>query len=294
MANNNKKMSVKKQVVPQKKSGRMTNPSGQTIVGSVNRPRFQSVNGSDLRITNTELLFPMTTLASPNTSFSQNIPLNPASSNQFGWLAPIAKNFNKYRFENLVISYVSRVATTRDGAVGLGVFYDYESSQSWKVGSSSVSDALTRLSYCSEFNTCPIYAGGNIGNPRDPDFVVVVAKTGPQSRRLNWFTIDSDPASPTSEASSKFNLSVQNFIGVVCEFSLSLSTVGYLYVTYDIVLSECACPFTPLPLTLGQGVSGIFDPKPFPPLPDIPQAPSEPKPKPPVSDPKNEAEELHT
>jgi hypothetical protein len=274
MANKQTKTRNSSMNVPDsRKQGRMVNPSGQLNVGKTNKPLIQNLSNGDIRIRNTELLSVLTTNATGPAAYRQNIPLNPASSNQFGWLAPIAKNFNKYRFDNLVVSFVSRVATTRDGTVALGVFYDYESSQSWLTNSTTIGTALTNLSYCSEYGSGAIYSGGCIGDVKSSDWMGVKPKTGPGSRRMNWFTIDPDPASTPTEQISRFNICVQNFLGLVNDFALNNSTTGYLYVTYDIVLSECSPPFVGVPSLMNKVESaspGPFDPVPFPPTPPIP------------------------
>lgn len=275
-------MAKTKQKPVVRRAGQMKNPGGQLLVSNVNRPKFESLNGTDLRITNTEAIY-----VPPSGAGRTNVPLNPAANFQFGWLSNIARNFNKYRFEKLDISYVSRVATTRDGSVSIGMFYDYESSQSWFVNNANIADAQRTLSYCSEFAYGPVYAGGNLGN-MDSDTLAVSARCGPGARRMNWFTIDPDPASTTSEQISRYNICVQNFLGVALDIPFA-GTIGTFYATYTIVLSECAPPYIDLTFQRVDVAGRPPEWRPFPSYPPIDDNP--PKPKPPPSGDKPRLEE---
>lgn len=206
---------------------------------TVNRSRGPQMkptkNGRGLIVSNTEVLEEV--VLQDTALYTQNIPLNPCAALQ--WLAFVARNYQKYRFLKLEATFVSRLAVTRDGSVAMGMFYDYESSQDWKVNSTQ---HIRDLSNCLEFTESPIYGGNQIERNTSGNWVGVAARCSADDRRYTWFTCDLDPGSTASEQISRFNLCTQNFLGVhVAAPGLAAgSNVGRVFLKYTIELSECA------------------------------------------------------
>lgn len=86
-------------------------------------PRFKSVSGKTV-ITHSEFV---STAGSASGGFITSIGFraNPTDFTMFPWLAPIAGNFDKYRFTSLSFEYIPLMPTTQAGRVGL--IFDYDS-----------------------------------------------------------------------------------------------------------------------------------------------------------------------
>lgn len=269
MAKTNKKKGVTTMAPIQRTAGQSKNPSSKLQLRNLNKPKIERISATETRITNTEFFTALTVPAGATaTKFQWDI--NPSTS-EFGWANNLVRSYGKFRFEKLEFSYVSRVSTTRDGSVGFGLFYDAESADSWFDTSGSIGLALGTLSYCSEYATAPIYGGSHIGMqlPGDmSEWVGVRADCSERNRRLPWFTVDPSPGTDVNRR----NLTAQAFLGAGVDFGLA-GTVGYLYVTYSIVLSQTARAVTPPALSVARTISmGRSEPVPgLPPLPPPPQ-----------------------
>jgi len=142
-----------------------------------------------------------------------------ASDTGISWLTAIANQYSMYKFHSITVKYVPTTGTTQSGYVALGFFPDAEEAASGWVPNTGTG-TLGQLSQCRKFTQVPLYSEATI-KLDSRDFV------------LDWYYTD-----PVSTSSSESRLTVAGGVGIMVTTNSTLtnSSVGVLYMEYDVEL----------------------------------------------------------
>jgi len=142
-----------------------------------------------------------------------------ATSSGLSWLSAIANQYSMYKFHSITVRYVPTTGTTQSGYVAMGFFPDAEEAAIGWVPTTGTG-TLGQLSQCRKFTQVPLYSEATI-KLDSKDFV------------LDWYYVD-----PTTTSSSESRLTVAGGVGIMVTTNSTLtnSSVGVLYIDYDVEL----------------------------------------------------------
>lgn len=142
-----------------------------------------------------------------------------ASDTGLSWLTAIADQYSMYRFHSITVKYVPTTGTTQSGYVAMGFFPDAEEVTNGWVPNTGTG-TLSQLSQCRKFTQVPLYSEASI-------------KLDPKDFVLDWYYVD-----PVSTSSSESRLTVAGAVGIMVTTNSTLtnSSVGVLYLEYDVEL----------------------------------------------------------
>jgi len=209
--------------------------------------------------------------------------INPSDDTIFPWLSNIAKVHSLYRWKKLRVLYQSNCATTMNGDVMLGLFYDRADLNAF-MSTSTPGDRRTQLSQTVGASVGPVY-GSNIystqsGSSAD---IMVEADIARLHSRVPWLICEQ--ASVALE-----NQSVGVYYGAVVGNNGYANNVpvGRLWFDYEVEFIHPTPNFLPPVIPFGAAESRAVvimpDPTPFPPLPPPPKPPVPTPPRPPKPD----------
>lgn len=217
----NKQKQVKKVSVNKEKSGDRI--SSQIIARKqiVSNPAISMYRGptSTIRVRNQEALNVALVGSSTAPYTARNFfrVAPSASDTGLSWLTAIADQYSMYRFHSITVRYVPTTGTTQSGYVAMGFFPDAEEITQWAPGGDGT---LNELSQCRKFTQVPLYGEASI-------------KLDPKDFVLDWYYVD-----PVSTSSSESRLTVAGGVGIMVTTNSTLtnSSVGVLYMEYDVEL----------------------------------------------------------
>lgn len=156
MANKKKNATQKKKATMQTRAvGDYANAGGKAVVSRRAGPVMRNIPLGGVCVSNTEQFFGQSITLPAN--FTKVVTaINPCDTN-FPWLRGVARNYAKYRWKRLILSWVPFVGTTTQGYVSVASAYDSE-------------DAITALNAVGgvpsssqpEYTIGPIYSGNAI------------------------------------------------------------------------------------------------------------------------------------
>lgn len=165
--------------------------------------------------------------------------LTPASVTEFPWLSRIARNYSKYRWRKLCVSYIPFAPTTSDGYFSMASAYDAEDALRFRntAGGFAISNQP-------QFSIGPVYSGGamhssegDVGsaNWHGLEFDL-------KHNATNWKLVDPGvPLSLDSGDEARLNQACGTYL-LTQRQSLTAGTIGALYVTYEIEFTQPAVP----------------------------------------------------
>lgn len=253
--------------------GPAANPGGLPILQRSQVPKITPITRG-VRIVNTEVIGQA--IASNSNTYWNTAPVNPASSNQFQWLANLAINYQQYRWNKLEFFYVPAVGTTTNGLMEMGIFYEFESAYFWynanNTGPPSPQPPPGALANLADYTVGPVYGGGALSTHNTVaaggtnTHFKVCADTRRMSNRFNWYIIDPSPANGGDNTNpgviARYNTTVAAHFGTQFYTGEHGGVTGKWYVSYDIELIEPA--YSAVNFTLALLQRGKLDP-PFPP-----------------------------
>jgi len=258
-------------------SNRVPNTRNPGNVGITTRNRGPVIRATrnGMVVRNQELY---TTLNGMSTAqYVAGAGINPSDSSIMPWLSNIAKVHSLYRWKKLRVLYQSNCATTMNGDVVIGLFYDRADIDAF-MSTTTPGDRRTQLTQTVGASVGPVY-GSNIysnSNGSTAD-IMVEADVVRLHSRVPWLVCEQ--ASIALE-----NQSVGVYYGAVVGNNGYANNVpvGRLWFDYEVEFIHPTPNFLPPPppLEVGGRRSVIImpDPTPFPPLPPPPAPPKPPKP----------------
>jgi len=234
------------------KLGSTSNTGGISVVYR-NRPPRVTSTASGCIVSNTERMsltdpiqvFRDTT--APSVGVRRQFDLNPGRSSNFPWLSQIARNYSKFRFLELSVSYVTLSPVTIGGQLEMGILYDSENALKFVTGTFPTYTYPANLSSCGEYLSAPLYAGTKIGDVRskrprgaEGEMLVLDCDCTRMHATQPWYVVD--PSAPFSSADgplARLNqttpayLNVSTFAGAGIPDNTA-TVVGTVYVSYRI------------------------------------------------------------
>lgn len=225
-----------------KPTGNYANPSSKPVV-SRNRSPMMAYVPDGVVVSNTEQLtgsiveFSGTGNLQKATYF-----LSPASLVEFPWLSRIARNYSKYKWRKLCVSYVPFAPTTQQGYYSMASAYDAEDALRFRAAAGGFA-----ISNQPQFSIGPVYAGGSISSNEN------------QVGSDNWHGIEFDlkhnatewklidpgvPLSLDSGDEARLNQACGTYM--LAQYAGpntgEATSIGALYVTYEVEFTQPAVP----------------------------------------------------
>jgi hypothetical protein len=226
-----------------KSTGNYANPSNRPVVAR-NRAPVMSYVPDGVIVSNTEQLTGSVINADGTGTLQKNTYfLTPASTVEFPWLSRIARNYSKYRWKKLCVSYVPFAPTTFQGYYSMASAYDAEDALRFRTAPGGFA-----ISNQPQFSIGPLYAGGAISSNED------------HLGQGNWHGIEFDlshnahqwklidpgvPLTLNSGDEARLNQACGTYALVQYQGPDNGGqpvTVGALYVTYEIEFTQPAVP----------------------------------------------------
>lgn len=185
-------------------------PVAQSTKNRTQHPEMEwARDGSSCRIRHRERVG--TTLGSVAFSVANTFAINPGLASSFPWLSAVAQRFESYRFERLDFEYKTKTATTTTGDVILALDYD--------AADAAPGSSIQAEGYAEAVSSAPwqdlTHCSGKVNLSKLRSRYV---RSGPLDANLDIKTYD-----------------VGNMF-VCTENQASAALIGYIYVSYDIVL----------------------------------------------------------
>jgi hypothetical protein len=156
--------------------------------------------------------------------------MNPGLASVFPWLAPIANQFETYKFRRLAILYKPRCATTQTGEVGIAV--DYDAADQAPINSVVAEDYQGTVSESPWKDLAYVANPANLGKEKN-----YYMRNGPLALNLDIKTYDT---------ANVFVFTENNQVALA----------GYVYVQYDVeLMTPQVSPFGFVVPALGGAIS---------------------------------------